>query len=59
MAFSIASDSGALILSLADAKAHLRVEVSDDDALITALINAAREKIEKYTNLALTLKTVH
>lgn len=59
MAFSIASDSGALILSLADAKAHLRVEVSDDDALITALIHAAREKIEKYTNLALTLKTVH
>lgn len=59
MAFTIASDSGALIVSLSDAKKHLKVEHSDDDALITALIHAAREKIESYTNLAITLKTVH
>ena len=46
MAFTIASDSGALIVSLSDVKEHLRVEIADDDALITALIHAAREKIE-------------
>lgn len=59
MAFTIASDSGALIVSLSDVKQHLRVEIADDDALITALIHAAREKIENYCNIALTVKTVH
>jgi hypothetical protein len=44
MAFSIASDSGALILSLADAKAHLRVEVSDDDALMHCVDSCCTRK---------------
>lgn len=33
-------------LTLADAKAHLRVDVSTDDAYITALITAARQQAE-------------
>ncbi len=36
-------------LTLAEAKLHLRVDLSDDDALITALISAAREQAEFLT----------
>lgn len=36
-------------LSLADAKLHLRVDFTDDDALITALISAARQAAEMLT----------
>lgn len=36
-------------VSLADAKLHLRVDISDDDALITALISAARQAAEMLT----------
>jgi hypothetical protein len=40
-------------LSLADVKAHLRVTVDDDDALIGDLITAARLLCEDYTRRAL------
>ena len=40
-------------LSLADAKAFLRVEHNDDDALIAALISAARGQVEARTRRAL------
>ena len=36
-------------MSLADAKLHLRVDFIDDDALITALISAARQAAEMLT----------
>jgi uncharacterized phiE125 gp8 family phage protein len=40
-------------LSLDEAKTFLRVETGDDDALITALIAAARLHVESQTHLAL------
>jgi uncharacterized phiE125 gp8 family phage protein len=40
-------------VTLADAKAYLRVEHSDDDAVITALIAGARSHVEAQTRRAL------
>lgn len=40
-------------LSLAEAKAFLRVETTDDDPLVAALISAARLHVETRTGLAL------
>ena len=40
-------------LALADAKAHLRVTSSDEDAMISTLIIAARRHVEQATGLAL------
>ena len=39
-------------VTLADAKAHLRIDTPDDDALITALISAARARAEWHTGRA-------
>ena len=39
-------------ISLTDAKAHLRVDGSTDDALIGAMISAARDYCERYCNRA-------
>lgn len=44
-------------LSLADAKSFLRVEHGDDDAVITALIAAARSHVEAMTRCALITQT--
>ena len=41
------------VVSLADAKAHLRVDTSTDDTLITSLINTAGEIVEQYTGVYL------
>jgi uncharacterized phiE125 gp8 family phage protein len=40
-------------VTLAEAKAHLRVDLNDDDALIAAMIGAAREWVEERTGRAL------
>ena len=40
-------------VTLAEAKAHLRLEISDEDALITALIRTARLHLESRTGLCL------
>lgn len=44
-------------LSLEEARAHLRVDVSDDDALISALIPASRQFVESYTGRKLVTQT--
>lgn len=44
-------------VTLDEAKAHLRIEVAADDSLITDMIKAARELVEKETNLALITQT--
>lgn len=44
-------------VSSAEAKLHLRVDVSTDDALIATLIKAARRHVENVTNSALISQT--
>lgn len=44
-------------VTLAEAKAHLRVDGTDDDAYITALIGAARQGAEHITGRALMAQT--
>tara|TARA_R110002074_G_scaffold29355_2_gene84188 strand:+ start:4186 stop:4758 length:573 start_codon:yes stop_codon:yes gene_type:complete len=46
--FTTAAITGTNILSLADAKNFLRVDVSEDDGLITAMIDSAVEYCENY-----------
>ena len=45
-------------ISLTEAKLYLRVDTTADDALITALITAARETVERYTSRALVTQTI-
>lgn len=47
MALKLITAASALAVTLVEAKAHLRVEASDDDTLITALITAATEAAEQ------------
>lgn len=44
-------------ISTAEAKLHLRVDHSDEDALIARLITAARKDVETYTRRALITQT--
>lgn len=44
-------------VTLTEAKAHLRIDTTDDDALITSLIIAARSEAEKITRRALVNQT--
>lgn len=47
-----------LAVPLADVKAHLRVEISDDDALITRLIQACTRAVERRAGRALVTQTL-
>lgn len=44
-------------VSLAEAKAHLRVDIADDDTLISGLIVAARQQVETRLRRALVTQT--
>ena len=45
-----------LVVTLAEAKAHCRVDIADDDALITSLIESATEYCERRTNKSLPVR---
>jgi len=44
-------------ISLADAKTHLRVDLTEDDTLISALISATRDYVERYCRRGLLTQT--
>lgn len=60
MAHKVTSGPASEPVSLAEAKAHLRVEsgVTADDSYITNLITAARIEVENYCNRALITQTI-
>ena len=47
----------ATVVTLAEAKNYLRVDYSEDDALITTLINTAQTRLEQYAGVAMTPRT--
>jgi len=55
---SVVAPPGAVALSLSDAKAHLRLSGTDDDAYVTALIEAATGYFEDQTALKLITQTL-
>lgn len=57
MALKISSAPSVEPVSSAEARAHLRVDTSDDDTLIGNLIKAAREYAEQVTRRALVTQT--
>lgn len=58
MAYKVITAVSTEPVTLAEAKLHLRIDVMDDDTLITALITAAREFAEHYTGRALAPQTL-
>ena len=57
MALKLITAPSTLAVSLIEAKAHLRVDSSDEDTLITALITAATETAEQITGRAIMPQT--
>jgi uncharacterized phiE125 gp8 family phage protein len=57
MALKLITAASALAVTLVEAKAHLRVDVADDDTLITAMIMAAAELAEQHTGRAIMTQT--
>ncbi len=57
MALKLITAPIALPVALADAKAHLRLDTTSDDAMVAAMIGAATEAAEHYTGRALMAQT--
>ena len=57
MGYEIVTEPAEEPVSLQEAKDHLRVEVTTDDALIARLITDAREWVERFTRRALVTQT--
>ena len=58
MAYSVVTPAASEPITLTEAKNFLRVDGSDDDVLIGALISAAREMCEQYTRRILVTTTI-
>ena len=58
MAIDIVTPAATEAITLSEAKNFLRVDHSDDDALISALISAARQMCESYTRRILVTTTI-
>ncbi|NTE57208.1 hypothetical protein G6M78_19270 [Agrobacterium tumefaciens] len=57
MTYALINPPQAEPLTLAEVKAHLRLDGSDEDALLAALIRTAREHLERVTGLCLLRQT--
>lgn len=57
MALKLIIAASSLAVSLVEAKSHVKKEVADDDALVTAMITAATEMAEQYTGRAIMPQT--
>lgn len=55
---TITAESAPLPVPLAEAKAHLRINVSDEDALLAGLLRAAADMCEAFTGRALVERAV-
>jgi uncharacterized phiE125 gp8 family phage protein len=53
MTYALITPPSAEVLTLAETKAHLRLDTPDEDHLVTALIRVAREHLERTTGLCL------
>lgn len=57
MAFRLITAGTGAAITLAEAKAHCRVDTTAEDALLEGLISAATTYVEQYTSLALSEQT--